>query len=108
MLADVSDSKDSSERRDSLSEFGVAMATLPFNAENVRSKLDEVRRVGGEELVVEACCTAAAFEGMTRVVDATIRFKDKKSTMVMKIVVRLINNIAFFIITLWTSILWRK
>jgi hypothetical protein len=51
----------------------VEIATLPFNVEVVRKSLKVVEHIGGMELVAEACNTAAAFEAITRVVDATNR-----------------------------------
>ena len=103
MLAKVSD-RDSDERKGALQAFSVAIATLPFNIETVRCALEDLKRVGGENLVVEACCTAAAFEAMTRIVDSSIRKKDYSNTFVN--VLRQLNKTAFLFIQLMTFMTW--
>ena len=103
MLADVSD-RDSDERKGALQAFSVAIAILPFNVEKVRCALEDLKRIGGENLAVEACCTAAAFEAMTRVVDSSIRKKDYSNTFIK--VLRRINMNAFLYIQMMSSIKW--
>lgn len=71
----------SSPRNAALTEFGSTVATLPYNKGAVQASLVRVQEEGGEELKVEVCCTVAAFETVTRVVDATLR-KDPPGAMV--------------------------
>lgn len=82
----------SSPREAVLKEFGRTAATLPFDVNAVQSALVKVKEEGGDELEIEMCCTLAAFEGMTRVVDATIR---KGPPELMLSILRGINNIVF-------------
>ncbi len=53
----------------------MTIATLPFDIEKVKQSMRHLEIIGGKELVAEACNVAAAFEAMTRVVDATNRVK---------------------------------
>lgn len=80
-----------STREAVLTEFGRTVATVPFNAKAVQKALAQVKHVGGKELAVEVCCTLAAFESVTRVVDATIR---KKHPAIMMTVVKGMNKVA--------------
>lgn len=64
---------DLTDRKRALEEFAAQVTTLPFDIQEIRKTLELVEEVGGQELVVEACITAAGFETITRVVDATAR-----------------------------------
>lgn len=56
-----------------LEELGAAVASRPFDGTKIKSAMDEVMRVGGMELCVEAAAVSGAFESITKVVDATGR-----------------------------------
>jgi hypothetical protein len=62
-----------SEREDALDAFGRAAASRPFHPGVMQAPRERVLQVGGEELLVEACMTAAMFEGVTKIVDGTVR-----------------------------------
>ena len=69
----ASDSQNDSIRESILRGLGVAVATRPLNLDKIRLAMDEVKKVGGEELVVEMAATAGAFNCITLVVDASCR-----------------------------------
>ena len=75
-------------REDALAALGTAVGSIPFDARAMKDARDMVEKVGGMELVVESCMTAAAFEAITKVVDATGRTLPSK----------LSNRISFMII----------
>ena len=50
------------------------MAARPWNLEQIHVAMDAIRQLpNGDGLALEACLTAANFEKMTKLVDATIR-----------------------------------
>ena len=69
----ASNSQNDSIRESTLRDLGVAVATRPLNLDKIRLAMDEVKKVGGEELVVEMAATAGAFNCITLVVDASCR-----------------------------------
>ena len=69
----ASGSQNHSIRESTLRDLGVAVATRPLNLDKIRLAMDEVKKVGGEELVVEMAATAGAFNCITLVVDASCR-----------------------------------
>lgn len=75
-----------------LTDLGHAVATLPFDKVSVQQALEKVHEPGAQELVIEVCCTVAAFEAITRVADATVR---AKLPAAMINVLKGINKIAF-------------
>lgn len=52
-------------------EFGAAVANLALAPEKARSALNEVKKVGGMELAIEAVAVAGNFEIATKVTDAS-------------------------------------
>jgi len=66
-------SQTDSIRESALRDLGVAVATRPLNLDKIRLAMDEVKKIGGEELVVEMAATAGAFNCITLVVDASCR-----------------------------------
>lgn len=72
-LSAKADTTLSPPREAALTEFGTTVATPPFDADTVQKALLKVEQEGGKELAVEACCTVAGFEAITRIVDATNR-----------------------------------
>lgn len=68
----------------------MTIATLPFDIKKVKQSIRHLEIIGGKELVAEACNVAAAFESMTRIVDATGRVKPPD---VMLRMVKLLNII---------------
>jgi len=69
----ASDSQNDSTRETVLRDLGISIAARPLNLDKIRMAMDEVRKVGGEELVVEMAATAGAFNCITLVVDASCR-----------------------------------
>ena len=69
----ASDSRNGSIRESVLEDLGVAVANRPLNIKKIRLAMDKVKKVGGEELVVEMAATAGAFNCITLVVDASCR-----------------------------------
>ena len=69
----ASDSRNDSIRESTLRDLGVAVATRPLKLDKIRLAMDEVKKVGGEELAVEMAATAGAFNCITLVVDASCR-----------------------------------
>ena len=69
----ASGSQNDSIRESTLRDLAVAVATRPLNLDKIRLAVDEVKKVGGEELVVEMAATAGAFNCITLVVDASCR-----------------------------------
>ena len=55
-----------------LTNFGKAIATLPFDLMGIISASKGVEFAGGDELLVEAAGTAGTFECMTRLTDASL------------------------------------
>lgn len=60
-------------REGALAELASAIAALPLDLGRLEQARGEVERVGGRELLAEACAVAGAFEAITKLVDATGR-----------------------------------
>ncbi|KAL7502513.1 hypothetical protein ACHAWX_000504 [Stephanocyclus meneghinianus] len=69
------------DRERALLDFGSAMANLAVDVQKAPSALEEVKKIGGMELAVEAVCVAGAFEMMTKVVDASGRKAQSKQLL---------------------------
>ena len=82
----------SSSRATALTTLGQTVSTLPFNLKAAQEALAVVEKEGGEELVVEAVATVAAFESITRVADACIRIKPP--AFIMKVMM-FVNVVVF-------------
>ena len=65
--------RNDSIRESTLVDLGAAIANRPLNINKIRLSMDKVKKVGGEELVVEMAATAGAFNCITLVVDASCR-----------------------------------
>lgn len=61
-----------------LEAFGRTMAERPINLDKVAQCRQELRSIGGDELVLEASATVGAFVLTTEVVDTTGRNADPK------------------------------
>lgn len=61
------------DREGVLEEFGRAVAAIPWDGDRIRNAMENVKRMGGMELGVEAAAVCGAFEAITKVVDATRR-----------------------------------
>ena len=72
-VAASSTASQQSPRAMALRALGETVGTLPFDAKAAQEALKAVKEEGGEELVMEAIATIAAFECTTRVADATCR-----------------------------------
>ncbi len=63
----------SQNREHALESFGLVTGSIPYDAQAVDTARQNVEMEGGRELLVEACCTAGAFEAITKLVDGTGR-----------------------------------
>lgn len=59
-----------------LEAFGSAMAERPINLEELSKRREDLRLIGGDELVVEASAVVANFAHVTKIVDTTGRKHD--------------------------------
>ena len=83
------------KRERALMKFGAAMTKLSVDVQGALSALEEVKKIGGMELAVEAVAVAGAgaFGCMTKVVDASGRKAPTKcGKMVMQVVLTLTKH----------------
>ncbi len=81
------------KRESALMKFGAAMTKLSVDVQGAQSALEEVKKIGGMELAVEAVAVAGAFGCMTKVVDASGRKAPTKcGQMVMQVVLTLTKH----------------
>ena len=77
MLLEVSspkqDNKKTDLRQDLLESFAKAMASRPFDSDRMRSARLELLKARNKEVLIEAACTGAFFEMVTKVVDISGR-----------------------------------
>jgi len=59
------------DREAILTALSTAAGSIPFYPKAMKVACDNVKELGGMELVVEACATIGAFEAITKLVDAT-------------------------------------
>lgn len=79
----------SRHRELALESFASLVSSIPFDTDQAGKARDDVVKVGGKELLVEACAVAGAFEAITKLVDATgcqlmSRQKTKINIFIMK------------------------
>lgn len=80
-------------RESSLVDLGKLIASTPYNMDELRRSMEEVKRVGGMELMVEAAAVCGAFECMTKIVDATQRRQQHQGLLrFMKVVITLLKH----------------
>lgn len=91
------------EREDALAALGKAVAIRPWNLDEVEAACRGIRDVApediGDGLILEACLTAANFENVTKLVDATIRKSSASwySTYVMDAVMKIGSVIRYLL-----------
>lgn len=101
--ADHSETSGGKEREDALVALGKAVAIRPWNLDEVEAACRRIRDVVPEEtvdgLILEACLTAANFEKMTKLVDATIRKSSASwfSTHVLDVVMKIGSTIRYLL-----------
>mmetsp|Transcript_1975 Transcript_1975/g.2465 ORF Transcript_1975/g.2465 Transcript_1975/m.2465 type:complete len:120 (-) Transcript_1975:146-505(-) len=59
------------QHEDILKKFATNVASLPFDRVAVVKSKEEIEKVAGRELAVEACATAAMFEQVSKIADVT-------------------------------------
>lgn len=74
------------DRQQALEKLATTAATLPFDRVAVHQVVESIRQKYGEELVVEAVATIAAYESITRVADATVRIPPERLLGIVKAV----------------------
>jgi len=83
----------SQNREHVLESFGLVTGSIPYDIQAVDKARQHVEKEGGRELLVEACCTAGAFEAITKLVDGTGRqVLSERSSKAKFLVMKLFKN----------------
>ena len=88
-------SKSERGEKDTLEEFGKICAKRPLNLDEVAKQRENMRKLGGEGLFIEACAIVANYVIVTRTADCTGLFFPPKDKAFLPIV-KFIANVRLF------------